>query len=113
MYRKFLVAILAAVLQAAVVGLADNHFSPNEIVNVGIMVAGAASIWAAANCPQLTWAKALIAIFTAMLTYLNTAVTNCDSIVASCLDANDWIQVGVAAASALLVYLVPNTDAKI
>lgn len=110
MYRKLLVALLAAVISAGTAALTDNHLSPPEIVNIGIAIAGAASIWAAANVPRLMWAKALIAIVAAALTYLNTAVANCDSLLGSCLQGGDWIQVGVAAASALLVYLVPNTE---
>lgn len=110
MYRKLFVVIVAAVISGLTGALTDNSLSPVEQVNVAIMVVTSISVWATANVPQLTWAKALVAILMAGLSYVATAVGNCQSLWAGCLQVNDWIQVAVAAGNALLVYLVPNEE---
>jgi len=100
-YAKSLLAVLVTVISAVVAALTDNTVTNVEWINVAIAGAGAAAVFAAPNVPGSRYTKAILAIVTAVLTFLVTVIT--DGITAS-----EWLQVLVIAAGALGVYAVPN-----
>jgi drug/metabolite transporter (DMT)-like permease len=103
-YAKALAAIIATVLSGVVAALTlDETITPAEWINVAILAAGAAGVFAAPNVPGSRYTKAVLAVITAMLTLAVQLLVD------GTLDLTDWLQLGVAALGALGVYAVPNS----
>lgn len=103
-FRKFGVMILAvvgAVVAALVPALGDNVVSANEWLNVTVIGAGAASIFAASNVPGARYTKTLLAVITACATLAASLITDG-------LTQAEVAQLVVAALAAAGVYRVPN-----
>ncbi|MGA8113180.1 MAG: hypothetical protein WCA46_05930 [Actinocatenispora sp.] len=103
-YLKFLVAVAAAVATVLVSALSDGHVSTVEWIQVAISVTTAVGVWATANVPTLTWAKAAVA---AVLTVLNLLVTY----ISGGVTGPEWLNIGLAVLGTLGVYAVPNKGA--
>lgn len=105
-YAKAVAAVVGAGLSAAIVALTgDNAFSNVELINVAIAVVGAAAVFAAPNVPGAPITKAVLAVLLAVLTLSVNLIV--DGVTAS-----EWLQLAVAALSALGVYSVPNRDGR-
>ncbi|AXH68765.1 hypothetical protein SEA_COMRADE_50 [Streptomyces phage Comrade] len=100
-YAKSLLAVLVTVITAVVAAMTDSVVSNVEWINVAIAGAGAAAVFAAPNVPGSRYTKAVLAIITAVLTFLVTVITDGVS-------TAEWLQVLVIAAGAVGVYAVPN-----
>jgi phosphate/sulfate permease len=100
-YAKSLLAVLVTVISAVVAAMTDNAVSTTEWINVAIAGVGAAAVFAAPNVPGSRYTKAVLAVLTAVLTFIVTVVT--DGITTA-----EWLQVLVIAAGAIGVYAVPN-----
>ncbi|SRR6266542_1270187 len=102
-YAKAIVAVLVTVLAAIGAAMTgDNTISSVEWVNVAIMGAGAAGVFAAPNVPGAVYTKAILAVLTAGLTVLVSAVVGG-------ITTTEWIQIVLAGAGALGVWVLPNT----
>jgi hypothetical protein len=73
---KFVQYVLIAVVGTVVVALSDWHLDNGEIVNILVLVAGAAGVFFKANTPTQPWAKMAVAVFTAGVTVLVSAWTD-------------------------------------
>lgn len=105
-YAKALAAVLASGLSAAIVALTgDQAFSNVELINVAIAVVGAAAVFAGPNVPHSRFTKAILAVLTAVLTL---AV----NLIADGVTVSEWLQLAVAALSAVGVYAVRNAPAR-
>lgn len=100
-YAKSLLAVLVTVISAVVAALTDGAVSNVEWINVAIAGAGAAAVFSAPNIPGSRYTKAVLAVITAVLTFLVTVITDGVS-------TAEWLQVLVIAAGAIGVYAVPN-----
>lgn len=100
-YAKSLLAVLVTVVSAVVAAMTDGAISNVEWINVAIAGAGAAAVFAAPNVPGARYTKSVLAVLTAVLTFLASVVTDGVS-------SAEWLQVLVVAAGALGVYAVPN-----
>ena len=101
-YAKAAMAVLATVVAAVVAAMTgDNTVSATEWVNVAIMGAGAAAVFAAPNVPGAAYTKAILAVIVAALTVAASAIVGGITTV-------EWMQIGLAAAGAIGVYAVPN-----
>lgn len=101
-YAKFFAAVVATVLTALSAALfGDNTISATEWVNVAIAGVGAAAVFAAPNVPGARYTKTVIAVLTAVLTVLASAIVGG-------ITVTEWIQIGLAALGAVGVYSVPN-----
>ena len=102
-YSKALAAVLASGLSAAIVALTgDNAFSNVELINVAIAVVSAGAVFAAPNVPHARISKAIMAVLMAVLTLLV-------NLIADGVTVSEWLQLAVAALSAVGVYAVRNT----
>lgn len=99
MFAAIIATILAAVL-AAMTG--DNTISSTEWVNVAILAVGSAAVFAAPNVPGAAYTKAILAVLTAILAVLASAIVGGVSI-------TEWIQIALAGLGAVGVVAVPNT----
>ncbi|QIQ62935.1 hypothetical protein SEA_MOAB_50 [Streptomyces phage Moab] len=100
-YAKSLLAVLVTVISAVVASLTDNTITNVEWINVAIAGVGAAAVFAAPNIPGSRYTKAVLAVLTAVLTFLVTVITDGVS-------SAEWLQILVIAAGAIGVYAVPN-----
>jgi len=104
-YAKAIAAVVVTVLAAIAAAMTgDNTISATEWVNVAILAIGACGVFAAPNVPGARYTKAILAVLTAALTVLASAVTGGVS-------ATELIQIIMAAAGAVGVYAVPNEPA--
>jgi hypothetical protein len=104
-YAKFFAIVVATVLSAVSAALlGDSVISPTEWVNVAIAGVGALGVFAAPNIPGSAYTKAVLAVLTAALTVLVSAIVGG-------ITYEEWIQIILAALGAIGVYAVPNTDA--
>lgn len=101
-YAKALVAVLMTIASAIVAGLSgDGVISPTEWINVAIAATTAAAVFTAPNVPGAPVTKAALASIMAVLTL---AV----NLIAGGVTVSEWLQLVVAGAGAMSVYLVPN-----
>lgn len=101
-YAKAALAVVVTVLAAVVAALTgDNTISSTEWVNVAILAVGACGVFAAPNVPGARYTKAVLAVLTAGLTVLVSAIVGGVS-------PTELIQIIIAAAGAVGVYAVPN-----
>lgn len=100
-YAKAVLAVAVTVVSAIVAAMTDGAVTSVEWVNVAIAGVGAAAVFAAPNVPGARYTKAILAVLTAVLTFLTSAITG--GIV-----LDEWLQIIVIAAGALGVYAVPN-----
>lgn len=100
-YWKAVAAIVAAGCGAVAAALTgDGRVDATEVVNVVIMVLGAAAVLVAPNVPGSRYTKAIHAVLTAV-------AVAAASLVADGLSWTDAAQLAVAALGALGVYLAP------
>lgn len=101
-YSKAIAAVVATILSAVAAALlGDNVVSATEWVNVAIAGVGAAAVFAAPNVPGAPVTKAVLAVLTAVLTVLVSAIVGGITTV-------EWIQIILAGAGAVGVYSVEN-----
>src|SRR5690349_601238 len=102
MYAKAFAAIVATVISGVIAALSgDGVVDAQEWVNVALLAAGAAAVFAAPNVPGARYTKAVLAVLTAVLTLAVNLITGG-------LDLTEWLQLAIAALGALGVYAVPN-----
>lgn len=102
-YAKALLAVVVTVLAAVAAALTgDNTISSTEWVNVAILAVGACGVFAAPNVPGARYTKSILAVLTAGLTVLVSAIVGGVSPV-------ELIQIILAGAGAVGVYAVPNS----
>ncbi len=102
-YNKMFAAVLATILASLVGAFTDGGISTVEIINVVVIGAGAANIFAAKNVPGAKYTKAILAVITAVAVLLV-------SVVSGGIVTSEWLQLGVTALGALGVYQIPNKD---
>lgn len=101
-YAKLLAAVVATVLSAIVAATAgDGVVDAQEWVNVAILAVGSAGVFAAPNVPHSQYTKAVIAVLSAALTVLSTAILGG-------IDSTEIMQMVLAGLAAVGVYAVPN-----
>lgn len=101
-YAKAILAVVVTVLAAVAAALTgDNTISATEWVNVAILAVGACAVFAAPNVPGARYTKSILAVLTAGLTVLVSAIVGGVSPV-------ELIQIILAGAGAVGVYAVPN-----
>lgn len=101
-YAKAIAAVVATVLAALVAALTgDNTISSTEWVNVAILAVGACGVFAAPNVPGARYTKAIIAVLTAGLTVLASAIVGG-------VTATELFQIVLAGLGAVGVYQVSN-----
>jgi hypothetical protein len=110
-YSKSFAAVVAAIISAVVASLTgDQVVSAVEWVNVAIAGVGAAAVFAAPNVPGARYTKSILAVLTAVLTLLASAVTDG-------ITTTEWLQMALAALGALGVYAAPgpvlSTDTRL
>jgi len=92
--------VLAAIL-AAMTG--DNTISSTEWVNVAILGVGAVGTYFGPNVPGAVYTKSILAVLTAVLTVLVSAIVGG-------ISTTEWLQIALAALGALGVYQLKNVD---
>lgn len=101
-YAKFFAAVVATVLSGIVAALyGDNVISNPEWVNIAIAGVGACAVFAAPNVPGAAYTKSVLAVLTAALTVLASAIVGG-------ITPTEWVQIALAALGAVGVYAVPN-----
>lgn len=100
-YAKAALAVVVTVISAVVASLAGG-ISPNEWVNIAIAGVGAAAVFAGPNVPGSKYTKTVLAVLTAVLTFLASLALG------GGLSQTDLLQILVVAAGAIGVYAVPN-----
>lgn len=101
-YAKFIVQVIVTIAAAIAAALAGNEvITATEWVNIAIIGAGALSVFAAPNVPGAAYTKVILAVLTAALTVLVSAIVGGVTVV-------EWIQILIASAGAVGVYAVPN-----
>lgn len=104
LYTKALAAVLAAALSAAVVALTgDNSFSAVELINIAIAVVGAVGVAYFPNTDDAPAAKSVLAALMAVLVLAT-------DLIAGGFTVSEWLQLGLAALTALGVYGLRNAD---
>lgn len=106
-YLKMIAAVVVTILTALVPVLTAGHLTTAGVLNVAIVGVGALMIFASANVPGAMYTKAILAALTAALTALVTFVGagGLGSVTPA-----EWIQIVIAVAGALGVFLVPNVS---
>src|SRR4051812_5600388 len=102
-YVKYVAALVGTVLSALVGALTDNVITDTEWINVAIAGVGALAVFTAPNIPGAIYTKAILAALTAVLQLLV-------SFISDGISASEWLQLAVAALTALGVYQVANTE---
>lgn len=101
-YTKSILAVVATVVAGLVAALSgDNTISSTEWVNVAILGVGACAVFAAPNVPGANYTKSVIAVLTAVLTVLASAIVGG-------LSVTELLQIATAALGAVGVYAFPN-----
>lgn len=88
----------------AVAAVLSGGITPSEWVTVAIAVVGALSVFTAANVPGAAYTKSILAVFTAVLAFLVTAILGG-------INSSELIQIAILAAGAVGVYAFPNEPA--
>ncbi len=100
-YSKALAAVVATILIALNFAYGDSQITSIEWVTVAIQGVGAASVFAAPNVPGARYTKSILAVLTAVLNVLVTAITGG-------ISPQEWITIGISVLGALGVYAVSN-----
>jgi hypothetical protein len=105
-YAKSIVYIALAAVTFLVTALTDNALSTEEIINLVIIVLGAIGVYAVPNFPEgvAKVAKTVIAFLTAGTVALASFLTGGVTI-------SEWMQIIIAAFTAIGVYIIPNEPA--
>ncbi|HEY6244578.1 MAG TPA: hypothetical protein VIX17_11550 [Pyrinomonadaceae bacterium] len=114
-YAKALAAVAATVLSGVVVAMASGAaITPAQWINIAIAGVGACAVFAAPNVPGAMYTKSIIAVLTAVLTFISTVVAGCLNFAECHISTASWLQVAVIALGALGIYAVPNktTEAR-
>lgn len=102
-YGKSLLAVVATVLSAVAAALTgDNNIDPTEWLNVVLLAAGAAAVFAAPNVPGARYTKVVLAVITAV-------VTAAASLILDGISTTDLLQLVLAGLGAVGVYAAPYT----
>ena len=113
-YAKALAAVAATVLSGIVAAMAGGHvITPTEWVNIAIAGIGACGVFAAPNVSGAMYTKAIIAILTAVLTFISTVVGGCVTFSSCHIPTADWLQVAVIALGAIGIFAVPNKTTEV
>lgn len=104
-YTKFIVMVLVTAL-TAVAAVLSGGITSAEWVTVAIATVGALSVFAAPNVPGAAYTKSILAVLTAVLAFLVTAITGG-------INASELIQIAILAAGAVGVYAFPNEGAPV
>ncbi|UVG35202.1 membrane protein [Microbacterium phage Cece] len=106
-YGKSITYIALAAVTFLVTALSDNALSVEELLNLIIVVLGAIGVYAVPNFPEgpATFAKTGIAFLTAGLVAALSFLTGG-------IGTTEWLQIIIAAFTAIGVYIVPNGPAK-
>lgn len=102
-YAKSIVYIALAAVTFLVTALTDNALAVEEILNLVVVVLGAIGVYAVPNIPETfaKYAKTGIAFLTAGVIAALSFLT--DGIVMT-----EWLQIILAAFTAIGVYIIPN-----
>lgn len=99
-YTKFIVMVLVTAL-TAVAAVMSGGITSTEWVTVAIATVGALSVFAAPNVPGAAYTKSVLAVLTAILAFLVTAILGG-------ISSTELIQIAILAAGAVGVYAFPN-----
>ena len=114
-YAKWIAAAVGTVLSAAIAALTDNVVTDVEWINIAIagvgysgsmrptLGVGSLAVFTAPNVPGSLYTKAILAALMAVLQALV-------SLISDGITAAEWMQLAVAALTALGVYQVVNTE---
>ena len=102
-YAKWIAAAVGTVLSAAIAALTDNVVTDVEWINIAIAGVGSLAVFTAPNVPGSLYTKAILAALMAVLQALV-------SLISDGITAAEWMQLAVAALTALGVYQVVNTE---
>lgn len=103
-YGKALVAVLIAVLTLAASALVDGHIDAGEGVQIAIAGVTAVSVWLVPNLPSSGGVKTTVAVVLAVLNALTAYIIDG-------IDANDVINLILAALGVLLIGVAPSQSA--
>lgn len=109
-YLKMLVAVAGTVLMALVPLLQSGHVDTAGILNVVIVGVGALMVFANPNVPGAQYTKFILSALAAGLAVLVTFV-GAGSLTS--VTPAQWIQVVIAAGTAVGVWAFPNTPAPL
>lgn len=99
-YTKAIVQVVITIL-AAIAAVYTDGVTNQEWVSIAIIGAGALSVFTAPNVPGAAYTKSILAAITAGLVVLTSAVTGG-------VQFNELVQIIIAAAGALGVYVFKN-----
>lgn len=103
-YTKAILAVIATVAAGLIAALSgDETISNQEWVNVAILAVGSLGVFAAPNVPGAQYTKAILAVLTAGLTVLASAIVGG-------LTTTEMLQILVAGLGAVGVYAFKNED---
>lgn len=100
-YWKSFLAVVATVLATVAAALTgDQNVDATEWLNVVLLAAGAAAVFAAPNVPGAKYTKLILAVVTAV-------VTAAASLILDGISTTDLLQLALAALGAVGVYAAP------
>ena len=104
MVGKAVTYIALAAVTFLVTALSDNNLSSEELLNLTVVILGAIGVYAVPNFPEgvARFAKTGIAFLTA-------GVLAALSFLTDGISTTEWLQIIVAAFTAIGVYIVPNS----
>jgi len=104
-YTKFIVMAVFGTVSAFIAANSDGVLTQTELINVGVAFGGALLVFVVPNLPVglAKYTKLGIAALTAAAVVAVSALTG-DNVI----DLNEWLQVTLAAAGALGLYVLPN-----
>lgn len=106
-YTKSILAVVATIATALVAAMSgDGTISNPEWVNVAILGVGACAVFAAPNVPGAAYTKAILAVLTAGLTVLASAIIGG-------VTTTEWLQILVAGLGAVGVYAFKNESSDL
>lgn len=104
-YVKFFVQVLVTI-GAALSAVWTGGVTPTEWINVAIVGVGALAVFAGPNVPGAAYTKSILSALSAGLVVLASAITGGISV-------PEIIQIVIAAAGALGVYVLPNANSAV
>jgi hypothetical protein len=102
-YAKSIVYIALAAVTFLVTALTDNALATDEILNLVVVVLGAIGVYAVPNFPE-GFAKAA----KTGIAFLTAGVVAALSFLTGGIAMTEWLQIIIAAFTAIGVYIVPN-----
>jgi len=102
-YAKSITYVVLAAVTFLVTALTDNKLDGQELINLGIVLAGAIGVYLIPNFPETpakylkTGVTAASAALIAMLSFFSDGIST-----------TEWLQIGIATLAAIGVYIVPN-----